>query len=1071
MRKFTPFILSVATASILLLGFTHLVTVNSAPPDFNITLSEVIASGFNYPVQVASAKDSTERLFVVEQPGYIQIIQDGNKLTTPFLDVHNLVLYGGERGLLGLAFHPDYASNGYFYINYTRSGDGATVIARYHVSVDPNIADAGSAAILLTISQPYSNHNGGQVMFGPDGFLYIGMGDGGSGGDPQNNAQNINSLLGKLLRIDVDSAFPYAIPPGNPYVGVDGLDEIWALGLRNPWRWSFDSMNGDLYIGDVGQNLWEEVDYYPASQAGGLNFGWHCLEGTHPYNNTNPPCDNSSFVATLTPPITEYSHSEGVAVTGGFVYRGSQYPNLYGTYFFGDYGSGTIWSIKQLSSNPVSWSTRQQELVTGLNISAFGEDENAEIYVCDYKNGGKIYHLEDASGSPDLSQSKKFANSQWGDPSETLTYTVDLINTGGSLTIPLHFTDTLPSGLIYISGTLTSSSGTSSDAFAPILLWTGSLTSQITMTLRYQAMVSPTFTGTLSNQAILASSEGVLINLFSSVFIPRPKLATTAEDFFLPGTQPDTLNSGLIDSLDCDTCHNAAIYDRWRGSTMSQAGRDPLMWAALSASNNFVPNSGELCLRCHTAMGWFAGHSANPNGVLLTHQEIDNGVSCQTCHRMVDPVSGSTDEAQSLDNIIRGNLSSPPPAGTTGGGMMVIDPNDNRRGPFSFGGNIPYHTTYQTDFLGQVNNAISRSRLCGTCHNVYNPLLSWDGTRMQFWPNSDGEPASSFDSGNLYPIETTFDEWYLSDYATGGVYAPQFAGSKPDHIVSACQDCHLQRTTGQATDPAFNPVTRDCISEGCLPEHALSGANAWLPLLLSNPEWRLNAASESSYLETSRLLTQQFLSKSASLEVNLVDDAGSKTATVRVINEAGHKLPTGYAEGRRMWINLKAFDTSGNLIQEYGAYNPTTGEVSNDTTIFEVQQGITPELATYLNLPSGHSFHFLLNNDVIKDNRIPPRGYTNAAFDSFGLRPVAETYADGQFWHDTEFTLPAETVSVHASLYYQVASKAYIDFLKQNGGVDGQALYDLWNATPSPAQMVIIKWYPEYLLYYPLIYR
>jgi glucose/arabinose dehydrogenase len=226
-------------------------------PDVVITIDEIIASGFVRPVQVTNAGDGSQRLFVVEQPGSIWIVQDRMVVGTPFLDISGLVQCCGERGLLGLAFHPDYKDNGHFYVNYTRKGDGATVVARYSVSEDPNIADPDSGSILLTVAQPYSNHNGGQLLFCPDGYLYIGMGDGGSGGDPLNHGQNRDTLLGAMLRIDVDGGTPYAIPPDNPYVGEDGADEIWAIGLRNPWRFSFDRETGDLYIGDVGQNLWE----------------------------------------------------------------------------------------------------------------------------------------------------------------------------------------------------------------------------------------------------------------------------------------------------------------------------------------------------------------------------------------------------------------------------------------------------------------------------------------------------------------------------------------------------------------------------------------------------------------------------------------------------------------------------------------------------------------------------------------------------------------------------------------------------------------------------------------------
>ena len=363
--------------------------------DIQISIDEVVASGFLNPVQVTNAGDGSQRLFVVEQNGLIRIIQNGTTLPTSFLDISDKVICCGERGLLGLAFHPDYAENGYFYLNYTRPG-GDTVIARYNVSTtDPNMAEANSENILLIVDQPYSNHNGGQLLFSPvDGYLYIGMGDGGSAGDPQNNAQNINTLLGAMLRLNVDNGNPYAIPPDNPFVGSDGLDEIWAYGLRNPWRFSFDRQNGDLYIGDVGQNAWEEIDYQRAGTPGGLNFGWRCKEGTHNYNFTG-----DCLTANLTDPIAEYSHSEGQAVTGGFVYRGQDFPNMVGRYFYADYVSGNIWSLYKTGSNPDTWSLPKLELSSGLLISAFGEDKNGEIYVVD-RGGGTIRRLVDLNNPP-----------------------------------------------------------------------------------------------------------------------------------------------------------------------------------------------------------------------------------------------------------------------------------------------------------------------------------------------------------------------------------------------------------------------------------------------------------------------------------------------------------------------------------------------------------------------------------------------------------------------------------------------------------------------------------------------
>ena len=358
------------------------------PPGVEITVSVIVVSDLTQPLQVASPGDGSGRLFVVERGGLIKVVEDGVTLFPPFLDLTGEVTTAGsEQGLLGLAFHPEYASNGFFYVDYTRASDGVTVVARYEVSpADPNLADPASATTILTQTQPYQNHNGGHVLFGPDGYLYVGLGDGGGAGDPLENGQAVTTTLGSILRLDIDGGAPYAIPPDNPFVGAEGADEIWDYGLRNPWRFSFDRATGDLYIGDVGQNAWEEIDYHAAGTPGGLNFGWDCKEGTHDFEFT-PDC----AAADLVDPIAEYGHDVGRSVTGGFVYRGSAYPALQGRYFYADFGSGIIWSITKTGSNPDTWSTPRLELDTDLNISSFGQDDAGELYVVDY--GGTVRRL------------------------------------------------------------------------------------------------------------------------------------------------------------------------------------------------------------------------------------------------------------------------------------------------------------------------------------------------------------------------------------------------------------------------------------------------------------------------------------------------------------------------------------------------------------------------------------------------------------------------------------------------------------------------------------------------------
>jgi glucose/arabinose dehydrogenase len=351
-----------------------------------------VASGFSSPVSIAHAGDS--RLFVVEQAGTIRIFDGTRILPTAFLDIRSLVRSGGEQGLLGLAFHPHYRENGFFYVNYTNGG-GDTVIARYRVSAsDPDHADSGSARQILLVGQPFSNHNGGQLQFGPDGYLYIGLGDGGSGNDPGNRAQNLGDLLGKILRIDVDGSAPYAVPPSNPFVNRSGAQaEIWALGLRNPWRFSFDRLTGDLWIADVGQGSFEEVDFQPATSIGGENYGWRRMEGTHCHIPSSS-CNDGTLVL----PVIEYDHSGGsCSVTGGYVYRGTRSPRLNGTYVYADYCTGRIFGAVRDAAGGL---TSRRLVDSGFNVSTFGEDAAGEIYVANYRNGALFRIVDSAPMSP-----------------------------------------------------------------------------------------------------------------------------------------------------------------------------------------------------------------------------------------------------------------------------------------------------------------------------------------------------------------------------------------------------------------------------------------------------------------------------------------------------------------------------------------------------------------------------------------------------------------------------------------------------------------------------------------------
>ena len=346
---------------------------------------EPVLEGLELPTYLTHAGD--ERLFIVEKTGRILIAQNGTLLETPFLDVRELVgSEGSEQGLLSIAFHPKYVENGRFFINYTNL-EGHTVVARYEVQAgNPNAAETDSELILLTIGQPFSVHNGGLMKFGPDGYLYIGVGDGGTSGDFFSNAQNNTNLLGTILRLDVDFAEPYAIPADNPFVNNDDVrSEIWFYGLRNPWRFSFDSITGDLFIADVGQFNWEEINFQEAGSKGGQNFGWDILEGTHCYNQDE--CETDGFIM----PVAEYNHQEGgCAITGGYIYRGRQFEELSGNYFFADYCSGKVWGLVREENG--QWLTTEV-LDSDQLFSSFGEDRMGELYILGFTSG-TVFQLQ-----------------------------------------------------------------------------------------------------------------------------------------------------------------------------------------------------------------------------------------------------------------------------------------------------------------------------------------------------------------------------------------------------------------------------------------------------------------------------------------------------------------------------------------------------------------------------------------------------------------------------------------------------------------------------------------------------
>lgn len=355
------------------------------PPKLKLQL---LVRGLSQPTHLTH--DGTDRLFVCEQNGRIRLIDHGRLLDAPYLDISKKVAGGGECGLLSMAFHPGFARNGLFYVNYTtRAPNLKTIVSEFKVKPGANHADPSTERVILSIDQPYANHNGGCILFGPDGMLYIGMGDGGAGGDPQNRAQSPSELLGKMLRIDVTPRRGYAIPKDNPFVGKAGYrSEIWTMGMRNPWRFSFDRKTGELWAGDVGQNLWEEIDILVK----GGNYGWNLREGTHAYGHRKPPKVRAGqqFIE----PIKDYGRDEGQSVTGGYVYRGTRYPALDGWYIYGDFASGRIWGLKRDGDKLVGdgmFDLDADGIGNRLHPSSFGEDKDGELYIVNY--GGAILHI------------------------------------------------------------------------------------------------------------------------------------------------------------------------------------------------------------------------------------------------------------------------------------------------------------------------------------------------------------------------------------------------------------------------------------------------------------------------------------------------------------------------------------------------------------------------------------------------------------------------------------------------------------------------------------------------------
>jgi len=507
------------------------------------------------------------------------------------------------------------------------------------------------------------------------------------------------------------------------------------------------------------------------------------------------------------------------------------------------------------------------------------------------------------------------------------------------------------------------------------------------------------------------------------------RVPTTLRDFDQPGTQP--LEAGTLSHpTACIACHGnyapaVEPYRTWLGSMMSQASRDPLFEACLAVANQDAPDSGDLCLRCHIPRGWLRGLSVPTSGAAM--QDIDkHGVSCDLCHRLVDPFY-DPGHSPVEDAAILANLSSPP--SSIGNGMYVVDPVGTRRGPFADA--TSGHAILVSPFHREA-------ALCGTCHDVSNPAFQRDAAG-NYVPNAFDAEADNFGAHHLLPIERTYSEWFYSAYNTPeGVYAPQFGGNRP--YVATCQDCHMRAVTGKGCNLPEAPTRTD------LPLHDMTGGSTWLPgvigALYPNLPDEVNPAALQSGADRARYMLQN--------AATLAATQTGRTLRVTVTNQTGHKLPTGYPEGRRIWLNVRFYDAGGQLIGESGAYDAATGTLVQDpeARVYECKPGLDELTAPLVGTTPGPSFHFVLNNRIFKDNRIPPRGFTNAAYDTFGGRPVGHTYADGQYWDEAQYRVPASAVSAEVKLYYQSTSREYVEFLRDENTTNsaGQTLYDLWVA-------------------------
>jgi len=539
--------------------------------------------------------------------------------------------------------------------------------------------------------------------------------------------------------------------------------------------------------------------------------------------------------------------------------------------------------------------------------------------------------------------------------------------------------------------------------------------------------------------AALASAAVALAAARTLSSLPIP---TNTADFRQPGSTVQSHLQPIQPSVNCQVCHggydvNQEPYTRWASSMMAQSTRDPVFRATFAIANQDSQDSGYLCLRCHATGAWLAGRS-NPDGGQLDNSLGDyDGVTCHVCHRMVDPFY-EDGVSPLIDRRILA-LIDPLPF-SIGGGQMIIDPEDVRRGPFDLGPNFFLHDWLPSPFHRE-------SLLCATCHEVSNPTMSRqsDGT---YALNAYHTKHPTQDKLDEFPIERTYSEWSQSVYAQAPIDTHgRFGGNRA--TVSTCQDCHMPTTTGTACQPVLGGAVRND-----LPLHDFHGSNSWVLDAVRNlfPDSETGLSAQS--VADAHARNASMLARSVDLDLS----TSGASLGVRLVNQTGHRLPTGYAEGRRMWVNVKFLDAGGSLIAERGAYDAVTATLSTaDTKVYEVRLGMDAGMAAVTGLPEGESFHFTLNNKVYKDNRIPPRGFSNPAFAAVQVIPVGATYVEQQYWDDTAYAIPAGAARAVVNVFHQTTIREYIEFLRDTNTTDnrGQIAYDQWVATGKSAPVLL----------------